>query len=219
MIKSRRIIAAGNFALLALTATPAVAADTVALRAMADAFVRSGSETENKQFGSADLLYVKKSGAAPDGFHRETYLKFDLAGVKAIVGGKLRLYCPDPKEFAGGAAMEIRSSPATDWTDVPGEESITWVNRPAAGSSVHATGAWAHGWNEWDLTSFLRAEIAAGRDAITLIVRNSAGSKAPCVISSREAASNRPELLLAFPDLPAPAAGTIVLKAMADAFM
>ncbi|MGH7956250.1 MAG: DUF7594 domain-containing protein [Opitutaceae bacterium] len=219
MKKSPKIFAAGSFALFAFTIVPAFAADTIALQPTADALVRSGPDSENKSFGSADLLYVKKSGAAPDGFHRETYLKFDLAGVKAIVSGKLRLHCPDPKEFAEGAAMEIRSSPAMDWTDGPSEKSITWANRPAAGSTVHATGAWAPGWNEWDLTSFLRAEIAAGRHAITLVVRNSAASKSPCVISSRESAANQPELLLAFPDLPEPAAGTIVLKAIADAFM
>ncbi|MGH8017392.1 MAG: DUF7594 domain-containing protein [Opitutaceae bacterium] len=219
MKKSQRILAVGSVALLAFTVTPALAADTIALPAMADAHVRSGPENENKPFGSAVLLYVKKSGVGTDGFHRETYLKFDLAGVKAIVSGKLRLHCPDPKEFAEGVMMEIRSSPAMDWTDGPSEKSITWVNRPAAGSSVHATGAWAPGWNEWDLTPFLRAEIAAGRHAITLVVRNSAGSKSPCVISSREAAAHQPELMLAFPDLPEPAAATIVLKAIADAYM
>ena len=219
MKKSRTIFAAGSFALLAFTVMPASAVDTIALQATADALVRSGPENENKPFGSTELLYVKKSGAVPDGFHRETYLKFDLAGVKAIASGKLRLYCPDPKEFAAGAAMEIRSSSATDWTDDLSEKSLTWANRPAAGATMHATGAWAPGWNEWDLTPLLRAEIAAGRNAITLVVRNSAESKSPCIISSREAATQQPELLLAFTDMPAPVAGTIVLKAMADAYM
>ncbi len=219
MKPSLKILAAGSFALLAFTIPPALAADTIALPALADAHVRPGPDNENTPFGSADLLYVKKSGAEPDGFHRESYLMFDLAGVKAIASGKLRLYCPDPKEFADGAAMEIRSSPGTDWSDKPGEKSLTWANRPAAGATAHATGAWTVGWNEWDLTAFLRTEIAAGRTGVTLIVRNAAGTKAPCVISSREAAANQPELLLEFPDAPAPAADTVVLRPMADAYM
>ncbi len=195
MKKSQLVFLASGFTWLAITCIPALAADTVVLKAIADAYVRSGPEKENVRFGPAAVLCVKKSSALTDGFHRESYLKFDLTGVKAIAGGKLRLHCPDPKEF-DAADVEIRSSPATDWTDDRGDKSITWANRPAAGRAVHATGRWVLGWNEWDLTPFLQAEIAAGRKVVTLIVRNTTVTKGLCVMDSRESAANQPELLL-----------------------
>lgn len=182
-----------RFVLLFLSTSAAFAQNTVTLLPIADSYVRSGPEKENVRFGAFKTLAVKLSASPTDGFHRESYLKFDLSGVSNITSGKLRLNCPDPDEFAAGT-LEIRSSSGTDWTDDRSEKAITWANRPPAGKTVHATGTWALGWNEWDLTSFLKAEKAAGRNVVTLIARNTTVTKGLCQMNSRESPENRPEL-------------------------
>ncbi|MGH7959747.1 MAG: DUF7594 domain-containing protein, partial [Opitutaceae bacterium] len=196
VVSSREAAANQPELLLTFPVPPAPPAGTVVLEATADAYMRSGPEKEKVRFGRSPLLCVKKSNVETDGFHRESYLKFDLAGMKSIGEGKLRLYCGDPIHFEP-VGVEILNSSITDWADDRSAQSITWANRPAAGSTVHATGTWVRGWNEWDITRFLQAEIAAGRKVVTLVMRSSAVSKVPIVMSSREAPAHQPELWLA----------------------
>lgn len=193
----------GGFALLLVSALSPSAHGAVTLHPIADAYVRSGPNKENVRFGPTAILGAKRSASPSDGFHRESYLKFDLKDVNKIASGKLRLYCPDAKEFAAGTS-EIRSSAATSWTDDRTVSSITWANKPAAGTAVHAVGKWALGWNEWDITAFLQAEKAAGRNLVTLIVRNTTVTTGLLAMNSRESAANKPELRI----VPAPGGTT-----------
>ena len=49
-------------------------------------------------------------------------------------------------------------------------------------------------WYEWDLTAFLSAEKAAGRTAVTIVLKNDVATSPHATFRSRQAASNRPEL-------------------------
>jgi hypothetical protein len=51
-------------------------------------------------------------------------------------------------------------------------------------------------WYELDLTAFLAAEKAAGRNAVTLVLRNPTASSAQTIFASDEAAAGRPELVV-----------------------
>jgi hypothetical protein len=51
-------------------------------------------------------------------------------------------------------------------------------------------------WYEWDVSAYLQAEKAAGRNTVTLVLKNLVNSSPFDSFRSREAASNRPELLL-----------------------
>jgi hypothetical protein len=78
------------------------------------------------------------------------------------------------------------------------ESTLTWNNRPAAGASVRATfsvvGTTSQ-WYEVDLTSFLQAELAAGRKVVTLVLKVSGTNNAPITFSSDEQA-NGPRLAI-----------------------
>lgn len=175
----------------------AVAQSSVTLYPTADAHVRSGAN-QNTNFGAATLMKVKQSTVPTDNNNNEIYLRFDMSSVVGSItsGSKLRLH-----KFNGTAAAitnQIRSSTVTNWIET-GAGSITWANKPALTATVHATGAWSTSaaWFEWDITAFLQAEKAAGRNVVTLVVRNTQATTAiEEKIHSRENTTLKPELVI-----------------------
>jgi len=87
------------------------------------------------------------------------------------------------------------SSPNVSWS----EGSIVWNNKPTPDPAVLAsvplvTTSTTARWYEWDLTAFLQAEKAAGRTAVTIVLRNDVATSPHATFRSRQASSNRPEL-------------------------
>jgi hypothetical protein len=81
------------------------------------------------------------------------------------------------------------------WT----EGGINWNNKPSSGSTALATTrvtAAAARWYEWDLTDYLRQQKAAGKTSVTLVVKNLTVTKASAGFRSKEASSNRPQLVV-----------------------
>ncbi|HZN66019.1 MAG TPA: DNRLRE domain-containing protein, partial [Tepidisphaeraceae bacterium] len=163
------------------------------INATAAALVRGGAYA-NTNFGSATELVVKRHDTSADQV-RESYLKFDLSRVTTITSAKLRLYGRLNDTGNPSVRTNIYSASNTSWP----EGGLTWNNKPAAGSTLRgsftASGTTAR-WYEIDLTSFLRAEKAAGRNLVTLVLKNPIQSASKTVINSDEAASNRPQLVV-----------------------
>lgn len=192
-----KLCAIGATSLLTLAA--ALSAQT--LNPTADAYVQSGTN-QNTPFGTSTFLDIKLSSVPTDDFNREAYLKFDLSSIGGIGNGKLRLYGSD-QGTPETVVVEVRSSTDTSWS----ETAITWANKPAAGSTVHAslTVQGSNTWHEWDITSFLRAEKAAGRNVVSLVLRSNVASTTSFPrFHSKENVSNKAELLIV-PDNTAPA--------------
>jgi hypothetical protein len=159
------------------------------LAAAADSYVRDGSPNSN--FGTSTSVQVR---VANSGNNRWTYLRFSLAGLTTIQSARLRLFGNLTSTTATPVQTRVFSSTNLTW----GETSITWNNKPAAGSTVHAsvplvTNSTAARWYDWDLTAFLQAQLAAGRTAVTLVLRNDVATP-NVTFRSRQASSNRPEL-------------------------
>jgi hypothetical protein len=67
------------------------------------------------------------------------------------------------------------------------------------GSTALATQAIATStpaWYEWDVSAFLRAEKAAGRNVVTFVLRSLTATTPYMIFNSDEAATNRPELVI-----------------------
>jgi hypothetical protein len=167
----------------------------VTLSATADAHVRDGTHA-GTNFGTAAEVEVKKGSS---GFNREAYLKFDLTNVTAeqIGTAKLRLF---GKLGAGGTnvATAVYGSTNSTWT----ESGLTWNTKPAATTSALATTTVTDQtgrFYEWNVTSFLKAEKAAGRNVVTLILKNPSTSNPLSLFATRNAASNTPQLLITPP--------------------
>jgi len=185
------------------------ATSAVTLNPVADAHVQDGTNAANN-FGNLTTLLVKAT--ASGGTNRWAYLRFPLTGVNgAVNAARLRLHGSRPTT-ANGIPDVVYAVSNNTWT----ETGITWNNKPLPGEAqgfgvaIHTN---AH-YYEWDVTPFVKAQKAAGATAVSLAVRMSANvSIGPDTFSSRQAASNRPELVVAF----ASGADTVVFNAEADA--
>ena len=177
---------------LPATTPPPPSGGAVTVGTGTSAYVRNGSYA-GTNFGSDATLVVKKN--ATTGNSRESYLKFDLNGVAPITSAKLRLYGRLAGTENPSVAVNVYGASNTSWS----EGALTWNSKPAAGTTVRGTfsvvGTVAR-WYEVDLTSFLKAEQAAGRKVVTLVLKAPTNHNALVWFNSDDAASNKPELAL-----------------------
>jgi hypothetical protein len=86
---------------------------------------------------------------------------------------------------------------STSWV----ESQITWNNRPPSGTVALSTVTLDNAtvsprWYEWDLTSYLRQEKAAGRSVVTIVLKNDVATTPFASFNAREASASRPELVI-----------------------
>lgn len=168
---------------------------TASLLPTADAYVRGSNQNGN--FGSATTLTVQQGTSG--GNQRWSYLKFDLTGVPSVSDAKLRVY----GSVSGTTSTVIQTAayPVSDttWT----ETGLTWSNKPPSGTTALSvvtivSNSTADRWYELDVTSYLQAEKAAGRNVVTLVLKNLANSTPHVQLVSAEAGAvaNRPHVLV-----------------------
>ena len=138
----------------------------IGVRPGADAFVRDGTYA-GQNYGQTGAMEVKNV-AAP-GYTRQAYLQFgldQLGAGKDITSAKVRL---NGKLLnMGVTAMPIGLYPvaSTTWS----ETGLTWSNKPAMGATALATKSvtgLTGAWYEYDVTSYLRQQRAAGATAVS----------------------------------------------------
>jgi phosphatidylserine/phosphatidylglycerophosphate/cardiolipin synthase-like enzyme len=160
-------------------------------RVLADAYVRGG-EYANTNFGSGSELITKYS--ADPAYRRETYMKLDISGVPSGASVRLRVYGRLSDTREPSVTVAIFPVASTTWS----ETSITWNNRPAAGTTewarVTVTGTTSR-WYEIDLTSRVQAERALGRTTIALVLKKSTDSLPYVTFASRNS-TNQPGLIV-----------------------
>jgi RHS repeat-associated protein len=165
-------------------------AATVTLNPTADTFVQNGKNA-SKNYGGNTQLRAQTNTTAASNY--DSYLKFDTSTATGeITSAKLRLYASLSK--AGNVSNSTHAVGNTDW----GETMLTWNNRPALGAvlgSVAVTST-SYAWKEIDVTAYVQSEKAAGRNVISLGLHNAASSSVYVRANSREARSNRPELVI-----------------------
>jgi hypothetical protein len=166
---------------------------TITLRPTADAYVRDGSYASTN-YGTAQSLITKRGST---GYNRWSYLKYDLVSLNGlpIATAKLRLYGRLSNTQTSSVTTAVYSSSNTSWT----ESTINWKNRPASASTALKTATIAGTtakWYEWDVTSFIKTEKSAGRNLITLVLKNSTNSNPTTNFNSKESTSNQPQLLI-----------------------
>jgi len=158
---------------------------------VADAYVRGG-QYANTNFGRATELVTKFSTDVQ--YRRDSYLKLDIGSVAA--GDRVRLRLFGRLSGTEEPSVTIALSPVsnTSWS----ETSITWNNRPPAGTTewarVTVVGTTAR-WYEIDLTQRVQAERAAGRTTIAIALKKSVETQPYVTFGSRESA-NKPGLVI-----------------------
>lgn len=184
--------AAGALATVAAGAVPggggAVRADTVELKAVADAFVTAAQPRRN--FGRARTVEVARAPLA------RGYLRFRVAGVRAPVRrASLRLYVTR----GSGSGFSVVST-GNGWS----EGTITFARAPRPGGTIARARAGRRGWTEVDLTSVVRGNgtfsvaLAAVRGRIAFASREVRGREPRLVV---ETASPPPPVIAAVGDI------------------
>lgn len=178
----------------AVASSPAITIRvTASLAPTADAEVRGSSPNTN--YGAVATLAVQQGSSASN--QRWSYLKLDLSTVPSVSIAKLRVFGAVSATTSTVIEMAVYPVMDTGWS----ETGLRWNNKPASGgtslSSVTIVNSSTTGrWYELDVTSYLAQEKAAGRNVVTLVLKNLANSGRYVSLSSRQAARNRPELLV-----------------------
>ena len=163
----------------------------VTVNPIADAYVEDGTNAATN-FGTVTPLLVKTANQT--GQRRYAYLKFDLTPVaRSITTVKLRIFAS--LSAAGSVGTSAYSVADTTW----GETSINWNNKPnrtaitGANATVTTT---TNAWYDIDVTTYVKAEKAAGRDIVSLALQNGSNSTPNIFLNSREAGTGKPELVV-----------------------
>lgn len=161
--------------LMVVGASPA-AASTMTLNPVADSYVQSGQPASN--FGTATSVKVDRSPVTT------SYLKFDVQGMtSAPAKATVRIF----KSLSTTTAITLRPVADNSWS----ETGITFNNKPTPGGTpITPPTPWGTNvWLSYDVTSLVQAN---GLVSFALDTTSSTSKSLP----SREATTNKPELVL-----------------------
>ncbi len=151
----------------------------------ADSYIHDANATIN--YGTATSLIVKKGTTTN---FRKTFVKFDLSssGITVISSAVVRTYA------SSAVAMIMNVHQVSDsWT----ETGITWNNAPAEGTIIATTSMPATpGYYEWDITSYVQSQFGSSDKIISLVFYSATVSSPTINFNSREAATDKPELVI-----------------------
>ncbi|HEX4792518.1 MAG TPA: DNRLRE domain-containing protein [Humisphaera sp.] len=173
------------------SATISILDDAKTLKPTADAHVNDGGNA-NLNFGTAGQIKVKTGSS---GQNRVAFLKFDLTGITSVNSVQLQLFGELSAASTGGVVTQIFAVPNTTWS----ETGITFNNKPAPTGSALASATILDTTPRlytFDLTAFIKSQLALGTKVITLELKNPAARTPIVLFNSREAASNGPQLLM-----------------------
>jgi hypothetical protein len=189
--------ASGYAATAARTLLAAPASPSLALGAVADTYVQQGTPETN--YGSGAAINVKKDPGASGDLTRHGFLKFELAGAPSgLASAQLRINGKISDTSTTNIPTDLYAVADTTWQE-SGTGGMTWNTRPASGSALLASVVVAdttYAWYTFDVSTYVQAEKSAGRNTISLALKNPVSSGSLNGFRSREASADRPQLLL-----------------------
>jgi hypothetical protein len=165
---------------------------TVTLNPGDDSYVSDSNPTTN--YGTvSDILIKKGNGTANDRF---IYLKFKISGqnIYSLTSSKVRMYVntlsvPSP----------IITVTASQTSNAWNENTLCYNNRPIKGTDIVGTVVNAAAtYYEWDVTSYVQSQLTANADSISLFFSDLTTGTTIAHFNSKEASTNKPELVLNF---------------------
>jgi phosphatidylserine/phosphatidylglycerophosphate/cardiolipin synthase-like enzyme len=160
-------------------------------RILGDAYVRGGQYADTN-FGKAVDLIAKFS--ADTAYLREAYMLLDISTVQPGQTVRLRLFGKLSDTRAPSVTTTIVPLATNAWT----ETSVTWNNKPAAGSDLWGTVAVSGTTGQWydvDITSKVQALRTAGQTTVGIALRCGVDTLPYAGFGSRES-GNAPQLVI-----------------------
>lgn len=155
----------------------------------ADAFVRDGSYAD-ENYGYNSYMTVKSDGT---GYNRKAYAKFDFSAFNGVLAesAKVRLYVQsvntDPSR-----TVKIYGTNDESWI----ESGITWNNAPSSSTYITSIDVTGIGWYEIDVTSYVNSSMDDKVVSFMFVNEGAVSSKGDFSFSTKEAGSNKPELVI-----------------------
>lgn len=163
----------------------------------ADAYVQSNQK--NRNYGTASSIQVDGSPVT------NGYLRFNVSvpAGETVTKATLKLFTTQNS----GSGFTVHRVTNTTW----GETTLTYSNAPAIGSQVAASGSYSgNAYVPVDVTP-----LVSGSGPVSMAVKRSSSNVN--AYNSREAASNRPQLVVeSAPSTPPPPPGGTVVYALGD---
>lgn len=151
----------------------------------ADAQVRAGSSA-NTNYGTLTTMLVRNASSANN--TRWSYVKFDTSSVSgSIASAKVRLFAVNSS--SASITVQCFGVANTTWS----ETGLTWNNKPASGSTALASlnaASTTAAFYEFDVTAYVNAERAAGRNVISLAFKGGNITSNTFNINTKENATN-----------------------------
>jgi len=124
---------------------------------------------------------------------KQTYLSFDISSVPGsdVTSARLRLCVQSNTSFS--VALGVYSVDNDTWA-----EGVNWASRPAETTpalDTHASTRTQNNWYEWDVTSFVDAEVGASASAVSFMMRHDSPTQQLEQFYTRES-SNDPQLVV-----------------------
>lgn len=142
------------------------------------------------------MLMSKVNPSTATGNNRESYLLFNASTVTGTINSvELKVYGKVDLTTIASIPVSVFSVATTSWT----ENALTWINKPASGSTALATAAVssaAYNYVTWDVTNYVKSEIAAGRKLISLALKSAEANDSRIFFNSAEAGNNPPQLVI-----------------------
>ncbi|MGN6419452.1 MAG: discoidin domain-containing protein, partial [Pseudobacter sp.] len=124
---------------------------------------------------------------------RETYLMFDATSITGNIDNvTLKVYGKVDLTTVPSVLIGVYSVANTTWS----ESTITWNNKPASGAelSTAAVGNTAYSYINFDVTGYVKSEIAAGRKKVSFALKSLIAHDPRVFWNSKEFGSNPPQL-------------------------
>lgn len=160
-----------------------------------DAYVRDGTNA-GTTFGTTDstLLITKVSPSGQLNNNRESYLLFDLTSLTSNAASvQLKVFGKVDLTTVPSVPVGVFSVANTTWT----ENTITWNNKPATSTAALASTSVTNAaatYYTWDVTNYVKAELAAGRKKIALALKSELAHDPRILWNASEFGSNPPQL-------------------------
>jgi len=158
----------------------------------ADGTAAEGYPTLN--IGTTSPLYVNSGNPSGDG---RTFVRFNLPAVPSgcsVSFAKLRLYNGTPTT---GRTLNVQA-PSASWIE-SGGGGLTWNNQPGVTGSIQsALSTGTAGYLEWSVTDQVRSQYTTNNGFRIADSAENAATDQAQQFNSREAGSNRPQLVVTF---------------------
>lgn len=166
------------------------------LAPLQDAYVRNGDYAAITH-GTTDaaVLATKLNSTTTAGYDRQTFLRFDVSSASNISSAVLRVYGKIEDTRVANIPVGVYAVGNTTWS----ESTLTWNNKPAAGTSALQTTTVTDStgrYYTWDITSYVQTEKAAGRNGISLALLSNTGVDPRIMWRSKEAGLTAPQLVI-----------------------